>query len=168
MQWHWGNIGSAAAGLAALIATVFTIYGIIRYGPAWLRDARAARQAQAAAAREEEALAREQAEQIRLDRRRHLQGWSPHGVNIYDVALVTSVAEMDQAKAELLAGNVPSDYVILKAVGSPEKYGNAEPARSLRQLIETEGCVARPPTAGEREALEAGLGALGIQRASYG
>jgi hypothetical protein len=25
MQWHWGNIGSAAAGLAALIATLAAV-----------------------------------------------------------------------------------------------------------------------------------------------
>jgi hypothetical protein len=30
MQWHWGNIGSFLAGLAALIATVFTVsYAIV-------------------------------------------------------------------------------------------------------------------------------------------
>jgi|HubBroStandDraft_6_1064221.scaffolds.fasta_scaffold158445_3 hypothetical protein len=71
---------------------------------------------------------------------------------------------MDQSKAELLAGNVPSDYVTLKAAGSPERYGNAEPARSLRQLTETGSCVARPPMAGEREALEAGVEVLRVRR----
>jgi hypothetical protein len=128
MQWHWGNIGSATAGLAALIAAVAAVYGIVRYGPVWLRDSRERQQAQAAAAREQEALAREQAEQIRRERRRSVQGWSAHGVNSYEVALVTSAAEMDQAKAELLPGNVPSDYVILKVVGSTEKYGNVNQA----------------------------------------
>jgi hypothetical protein len=114
VQWHWGNIGSAAAGRAAFIAAVAAVYGIVKYGPAWLRDSRERQKAQAAAAREQEALAREQAEQIRRDRRRSVHGWSGHGVNSYEVALVTSAAEMDQAKAELLAGNVPSDHVILK------------------------------------------------------
>jgi hypothetical protein len=168
MQWHWGNIGSAAAGLAALIATVAAVYGVIRFGPAWLRDSRDRQQAQAAAAREQEALAREQAEQIRLDRRRLLHGWSGHGIDTFGVALVTSAEEMDQAKAELLLGNVPCEYVILRVAESGEKYGNVNRARSLRQIIEAEGSISRPPTAGEREALERGLGTLGIPRASYG
>ena len=46
--------------------------------------------------------------------------------------------------------------------------GGRTSALSLRQLIETEGCVARLPTADRPGALEAELGALGIQRASYG
>jgi hypothetical protein len=165
MEWHWGNIGSAAAGLAALIATVAAVYGVIRYGPAWLRDSRERQQAQAAAAREQEALAREQAEQIRLDRRRSLQGWSRGGVNTYTVALVTSADEMTRARDELVAGD-PSDYAILRvdegAASSPNR------AHRLRQLVEDHGILSRAPTAGEREALEAGLGTLGVPRASYG
>lgn len=54
MQWHWGNIGPAVAGLAALVAAVAAVYGLVRYGPAWLRDSRERQQAQAAAAREQE------------------------------------------------------------------------------------------------------------------
>lgn len=167
MQWHWGNIGSAAAGLAALIAAVFAVYGVVRYGPPWLRDSRARQQAQAAAAREQEALAHEQAEQIRLDRRRYLHGWSGHGIDTFGVALVTSAEEMASARDELTAGG-PSDYVILRVAESDEKHGNVNRARSLRQIIETSGYISRPPTAGEREALEAGLGAMGIPRAAYG
>jgi hypothetical protein len=162
MQWHWGNIGSASAGIAALIATVAAVYGVIRYGPAWLRDSRARQQAQAAAAREQENLAREQAEQIRLDRRRRLSGWSPGGVETYTVALVTPAEEMTQACDELTVGG-PSDYVILRVAESDEKYGNVNRAHSLRQLVETEGYISRPPSAGEREALETGLTAMGIQ-----
>jgi hypothetical protein len=162
MQWHWGNIGSAAAGLAALIATVAAVYGVIRYGPAWLSDSRERQQAQAAAAREQERLAREQAEQIRLDRRRHLSGWSVGGVETYTVALVASAEEMTRARDEL-AGGGPSDYVILRVAESDEKYGNVNRAHSLRQLIETEGYLSRPPSAGEREAVETGLTAMGIQ-----
>jgi hypothetical protein len=41
-------------------------------------------------------------------------------------------------------------------------------ARSLRQIIEAGGYISRPPTAGEREALETGLDAMGIPRAAYG
>lgn len=167
MQWHWGNIGSFLAGLAGLIAALFAVYGVIRYGPAWLRDSRARQQAQAAAARAQEALAVEQAEQIRLGRHRHLHGWSPHGIHTYGVALVTSPREMATAGKELAAGG-PADYVILRVAESPEKHGNANRAHSLRQIIETEGYISRPPAVGEREALENGLDGMGIPRAGYG
>ena len=113
MQWHWGNIGSAAAGLAALLATVFTIYGVVKYGPAWLRDSRARQQAQAAAASEQAILARQQGEQISLERRRGLHGWSRHGVDAFLVALVTSAEEMAEAREELTGGG-PTGYVILR------------------------------------------------------
>ncbi len=168
MQWHWGNIGSAAAGLAALIAAVFAVtYAIMkRQGPAWLQAVREREHAQADAAREQAGLAREQAEQIRLDRRRSLQGWSRGGVNTYGVALVTSAEEMTRARDELTGGG-PCDYVILRVAESDQKYGNVNRAHSLRQLIETEGLVSRAPTTGEREALEVGLDALGIPRAAY-
>jgi len=163
MQWHWGNIGSAAAGFAALIAAVFAVgYAITKkQGPAWLQAVRDREHAQADAAREQAGLAHEQAEQIRLDRRRSLLGWSPGLVSTYAVALVTSAEEMDRARDELTAGG-PSGYVVLRVAESDEKYGNVNRARSLRQLIETEGLLSRAPTTGEREALEAGLGAKGI------
>jgi hypothetical protein len=165
MQWHWGNIGSAAAGFAALIAAVFAVgYAVLKkQGPAWLQAVRDREHAQADAAREQAGLAREQAEQIRLDRRRSLLGWSPGTVSTYAVALVTSAQEMDQARDELTTG-APSDYVILRVAESDEKYGNVNRARSLRQLIETEGLLSRAPTVGEREALETGLKAKGIPR----
>lgn len=103
---HWGNIGSAAAGLAALLAAVFGItYAIIkRQGPAWLRAVQERERAQAEQAREQAELAREQAEQIRLDRRRRLQGWSPGGVAPYTVELVTSAEEMNQRVLAMAAG----------------------------------------------------------------
>jgi hypothetical protein len=159
MQWHWGNIGSAAAGLAAFIATVAAVYGVIRYGPPWLRDSRERQQAQAAAAREQEALAREEAEQIRLDRHRLLYGWSRGGLGGFGVVLVTTAEEMNQARDELTGGG-PSGYVILRVAEGP---GDVNRALSLRQLVETEGEISRPPTAGEREALEADLAALGVR-----
>jgi 2-polyprenyl-6-methoxyphenol hydroxylase-like FAD-dependent oxidoreductase len=62
--------------------------------------------------------------------------------------------------------HVPCDYVVLRIAESTEKYGNANRAHDLRQLIETEGCVSRAPTAGEREALEAGLGVLAVSQAA--
>ncbi len=163
MQWHWGNIGSAAAGLAALIATVFAVgYAIVkRQGPAWLQAVRERESAQADAAREQAGLTHEQAEQIRLDRHRSLQGWSRGGLATYTIALVTSAAEMDRARDELTSG-APSDYVIFRVAESDEKYGNVNRAHSLRQLIETEGLVSRAPTAGEREALETGLDTMGV------
>ena len=45
---------------------------------------------------------------------------------------------------------------------------DASRAHSLRQIIEVEGYISRPPTAGEREALEAGLDVMGIPWATYG
>jgi hypothetical protein len=169
MQWHWGNIGSFLAGLAALIATVFAVsYAIVkRQGPAWLHAVRDRENAQAEAAREQAALAHEQTEQIRLDRRRSLEGWSRGGLATYTVALVTSATEMDQAREELASG-APSDYVILRVAESSVKYGNVNRAQSLRQLIETESLVSRAPTAGEREALERGIEEMGILRAPSG
>jgi hypothetical protein len=168
MQWHWGNIGSAAAGLAALIAAIFAVaYALIkRQGPAWLQAVQDREHAQAEQAREQAALAREQTEQIRLERQRLLHGWSQHGIDTFGVAAVTSPDEMTRARDELAAGD-PSDYVILRIAESTEKYGNVNRANSLRQIIETEGAISRPPTAGEREALEAGLVTLGILRATH-
>ena len=165
-QWHWGNIGSAAAGLAALLATVFTIYGVVKYGPAWLRDSRARQQAQAAAASEQAILARQQGEQISLERRRGLHGWSRHGVDTFLVALVTSAEEMAEAREELTGGG-PTGYVILRVAESEEKSGTANRGLRLRQIIKSEGLISRPPTTGEREALETGLDALDIPRAPH-
>jgi len=159
-----GNIGLAAAGLAAPLAAVFAVsYAIVkRQGPAWLQAVREHESAQADAAREHAALAREQAEQIRLDRRRSLQGWSRGDLATYAVAPVTSAAEMDRARDELTSG-APSDYVILRVAESGEKYDNVNGAHSLRQLIETEGLVTGAPAAGEREALETGLDTMGVR-----
>jgi len=68
---------------------------------------------------------------------------------------------MDRARDELTSEG-PSDYVIMRVAESDEKYGNVNRALSLRQLIVTEGLVSRAPTAGEREALETGLDAMGV------
>jgi len=137
-------------------------YAIIKkQGPAWLQALRERESAQTDAAREQADLAHEQAEQIRLDRRRSLQGWSRGGLATYAVTLVTSAAEMDRARDELVSG-APSDYVVLRVAESDEKYGNVNRAHSLRQLIETEGLVSRAPTVGEREALETGLDTMGV------
>lgn len=161
MQWHWGNIGSAVGGLAALIAVIFAVYGIVKYGPGWLRDSRERQQAQAAAASAEADLAREQAEQIRLERQRGLHGWSRSGVDTFTVTLVTSTEEMDHAREQLLSGG-PSGYAILRV-----EYGQVNRALHLRQIVETEALIARPPTTGELEALEAGLRELGIPKAAH-
>jgi hypothetical protein len=74
MQWHWGNIGSALAGISAAIsAAIIAVVTLIR-GPAALRDWQARQRAQAGAAKEE-------AETTRLERRRGLSGWSAMGVS---------------------------------------------------------------------------------------
>src|SRR5580704_13504148 len=64
MQWHWGNIGSAAAGLATLIVTVRLLWS----APDWYRTWKDRQNA-------ERDLAREQTGAIQLERRRHLSGW---------------------------------------------------------------------------------------------
>jgi hypothetical protein len=145
---HWGNIGSFLAGLSTV---VIAVAALVR-SPAALRDWQARQRAQAEAAREE-------AETIRLERQRHLSGWSPHGIDTFGVTLVTDDDEREQA-ARSLAGGHPSPYIVLRV--SEGGSGDLNRAWSLRQIIEHEGCISRPPTAGEREALERGLGELGI------
>jgi hypothetical protein len=154
MQWHWGNIGSAIAGVSALAIAV----GALIRSPAALRDWRARQRAQAEAAGEE-------ASAIQLERHRGLSGWSAHGIETYGVALVTEADELSQAVAELGSGR-PTAYVVLRV--SESSYDNSNRAQSLRQLIGHQGLVSRPPTTGEREALETGLDALGIPHAAYG
>lgn len=64
---RWGKIGSAAAELAALIATVFAVsYAIVKkQGHAWLQAIRDYENARADAAREQAGLAREQIRRAR-------------------------------------------------------------------------------------------------------
>jgi hypothetical protein len=150
MQWHWGNVGSFLAGLS----TVVIALAAVRQGPAVVRAWINAKEAQAEAAREE-------AESIRLERQRHLSGWSGNGVETYEVTLVTEPAELDQAAHELASGK-PTGYVILRV--SENNEDNSERGRNLRQLVKSEGCIARPPTTGEKEALRTGLDAMSIPR----
>jgi hypothetical protein len=150
---HWGNIGSFLAGLSTV---AIAVAALIR-SPAALRDWQARQRAQADAAREE-------AENIRLERRRGLNGWSDN-IETYRVALVAEAPELEQAAHELARGGV-SDYVVLRVAESDQPYGNVNRADSLRQLIGDQGLISRPPTAGEREALEKGLTDLGIMSAA--
>ena len=122
-----------------------------------MRDWRARQRAQAAAAHEE-------AESIRLERQRHLSGWSGHGIDTFGVTLATTPEELERAAVEL-GGH--TDYVILR-VSEQEHGANGTSSQSLRQIIEREGYIYRPPTAGEREALEKGLDVVGIPRTAYG
>ncbi len=149
---HWGNIGSALAGLSTV---VIAVAALIR-GPGALRDWRARQRAQAEAAHEE-------AKTLQLDRRRGLSGWNAMGVNTYPVALVTAAGEFDQARAELTSGR-PTAYVVLRVTGATEG-SSANLAPALRQTIEAEGYISRAPTAGECEALEKGLEAMSISHA---
>jgi hypothetical protein len=73
-------------GVAAIVLAGFAIVG----GTAGLQDWRAE-------VRERGKLAAEQAENITLDRQRVLYGWSPGGVEVYGVELVTERAELSQA-----------------------------------------------------------------------
>jgi hypothetical protein len=132
----WGNVGSLLGGLAAIVLAIAAIIG----GTAGLQDWRAKQ-------REQAELARQAAENIRLDRQRVLNGWASNGVAVYGVTLVTSPEELAQAREQLMAGG-PTDYVVLR---TDEYRGN-----SLRQLIASNGFLARMPEPGEYEALEVG------------
>ncbi len=158
MQWHWGNIGSFLGGAAAAVSALIVAAVTLIRGPAALADWRARQQAQADAAREE-------AETTRLNRRRGLDGWNPPGVETYGVTLVTETGELGQAVTELTSGH-PTAYAVLRV--SENSDDNSNRGLSLRQLIQTQGLISRAPTTGEREALETGLDAMGIPRASYG
>jgi len=153
MQWHWGNIGSALAGLSTLVVAA----AILIRGPAALKVWMERQRAEAAAARE-------QAENLALDRRRHLHGWSRGGIHTFGVTLVTGNDELTHA-ANSLAGGHPSEYVVLRV--SEGEQTNLNRAHTLRQIIKNEGVISRPPTAGEREALEIGLDSMGIPQAAH-
>lgn len=142
-----GNIGAMLGGLAALLVAIVTLPQL----PGGVRDWRERQRAQAT-------LAEEQRDQLALERRARLYGWSGHGIDTFGVTLVTTPEELDRASIEL--GGY-TDYVILR-VSEHERGANGNRAQSLRQIIEHEGYIARSPTPGEREALEAGIGALGI------
>jgi hypothetical protein len=129
-------------------------------GPAWVRDSRERVRAQSEQARAQAALADEERRQIELDRRRVLNGWSPGGIEVYGVALVTDPAEMDTAREQLAREHPAGQYVILRIAESDNVTGDAMRAHTLRQLIERTGCLARAPEAGEYEALLAGIQAL--------
>jgi hypothetical protein len=109
----------------------------------------------------QKALAQEQENGIRLERLSRLNGWTPTGVSVYGVTLVRDKDEMSRAQAELLGGG-PTDYVMLRVSENPS--GNENRAHNLRQLIETGGYLARPPTPGEYQALEEGVKALSRHR----
>jgi hypothetical protein len=134
-------------GLAALLVAVLTLPQI----PGAVRDWRERQRAQAPA--------EAQREQLVLERRVRLHGWSGHGIDTFGVTLVTAPKELEQAAAEL--GGY-SDFVVLR-VSEREDGGNGNRANSLRQIIEYEGYISRPPTSGEREALEEGIVALGVR-----
>jgi hypothetical protein len=153
MQWHWGNIGSALAGLSTVLIAV----AALRHGPAAVRAWIDGKKADAEKVREE-------AEDIRLERQRHLSGWSAHGVATYGVILVTEADELAQAAREL-AGGKPTEYVVLRLDEGGQ--GNTDRAYSLRELVEDEGYLSRAPTRGELEALRNGLDAMGTPRSSF-
>lgn len=159
MQWHWGNIGSAVAGLSAFI---IAMAAVVR-SPGVVREIRARQAAQAEAAKAQAEAAREQAETIRLDRERGLSGWSAAGVETYGVTLVTETDELESAARELSGGG-PTAYVVLRVSEGP---GNVNRGKSLRQLIESEGLISRAPTTGELAALRKGIDSMGIGRAAY-
>jgi len=152
MQWHWGNIGWAAARLATLMVALRLLWS----APDWYRTWKERQNA-------ERDLALKQAKEIDLERHRGLHGWSDN-IETYRVILVTDAPELEQAARELARGGA-SEYVILR-VSEGSSSGNFNRADSLRELIRHQGLISRPPAAGEREALEKGLADLGIMSAA--
>ena len=159
-MWHWGEHRELPCRL------VDGRHRSRRVGPlpGALRDFRTRQAAQADAARAQAELAREQAEETRLERRRTLQGWSPGGVETYTVALVTDPAEMHRAAAEL-AGGGPTGYIALRV--DEGEYSSVNRGRDLRALIQRQRYLCRLPSNAEREALEKGFEALGVQVAGH-
>jgi hypothetical protein len=107
--------------LAALLVAIVTLPQL----PGGVRDWRERQRAQAA-------LAEEQRDQLALERRARLYGWSGHGIDTFGVTLVTTPEELDRASIEL--GGY-TDYVILR-VSEHEHGANGNRAQSLRQIIE--------------------------------
>lgn len=148
-----GNLGDFASGVGTIILTGAALWG----GGAALQDLRAR-------LRQQRDLTAEQREQIRLDRRRVLNGWSRGGTHVYGVQLVGQPEELNKAVKELIAGEA-SDYVVIRV--NETAFGNANRAYHLRQLIESTGYLAEAPSAGEYEALEAGRKALDMPIPDY-
>lgn len=150
MQWLEA-IGSALTGISTVVVA---LAALIR-GPAvlraWLERQRA-----------EDAASREQADSLRLERQRGLSGWSANGVGTFAVELVTGEEELSRVARELVDGG-PTPYVVLRVA---EGAGDANRAYSLRQIVEHEGYLSRPPSVGEKEALRIGLDAMGVSHAA--
>jgi hypothetical protein len=142
----WGNIGNFIAGCSAVVLASAAIIT----GTAGLNDWRAKQRAQ-------RALADEERLNLRLDRQRILDGWTASGLPVYRVELVTEPAEAARAQEQLTEGG-PTEYVIMRVAEGGS--GNENRARTLRQQIEREHFVTRPPERGEYEALDAGRQAL--------
>jgi hypothetical protein len=130
----WADLGTAVGGIATAVLALLVIIG----GSAGLKDWREKVRAQ-------KAVADEQAYNLRLDRQRLMYGWTAGMISVYSVGLVTDRAEMERALDELCGGH-GSEYAILRVNESLQR------AHNLREMISL-GEVARPPTVGERDAL---------------
>ena len=85
--------------------------------------------------RAQAALAEGQREQIALERRARLYGWSGHDIDTFGVTLVTPPEGLERAAIEL-GGFI--DYVILR-VSEYEHGANGNCAQSLRRSSSTRG-----------------------------
>jgi hypothetical protein len=138
----WSSLGGAVGGFSAAVLAVTAFIGGAAALKPWRENLHAQRD-----------LARQQENGIRLERLSRLDGWTPGTVSVYGVTLVTDKDEMTRAQAGLLGGD-PTAYVILRV--SENSAGDENRDRNLRQLVGTGGYLARPPTPGEYQALEAG------------
>lgn len=146
-------------------AVVIVAVGALFKGPAVVRAWIEGKRAEAEEVRTRAEALRVEAEQRKLERRAELLGWSPGGVTTFTAALVTDLAEMEKAAAELAVHKPGTDgpssaYVVLRV---DEGVGSEGRARDLRALISQTRFIGRPPTAAEREAVEAGIEVLGIR-----
>lgn len=143
---HWGNIGSFLAGLSTV---VIAIAALIR-GPGALRAWQARQRAQAEAEHEK-------AQTARLERQQYQSGWSALGTDNYGVVLAASREERERAAREVASGQ-PTAYIVLRVAEDPSV--DADRADSLRQLIEDEGHISKPPTRAEIVYLRKGQQAM--------
>lgn len=81
-------------GLAALLVAILTLPQI----PGAVRDWRARQ-------REQTALAADQREQLALERRARLHGWSGSGIHTFGVTLVTTPEELERGACHLFTAH---------------------------------------------------------------
>lgn len=141
----WGDLGSVVGGFATAILVVVGLLA----GLPGVRDWREGQRAQSD-------LAAEEAKQIRLERLRKLNGWSPGIVASFKVVEALDTTEIAKALDELTNANSHTPYILLR-------HTDAARANDFRQMLEREDYIGRVPTSAEYAALLAGRKELANQ-----